>query len=93
MEVKLATDTAISAGGAHLLGFPGPHLIAGIFFDKGTHRTGLHALSTKYTIRIFVGAVTGSNDLGACTAITVVDGLIDLDFVAGLHASAALDTA
>ena len=50
VQVHLASHAAITAGGAHLFGFPWPGTVANIFLNEGTHGAYLHTLTTKNAI-------------------------------------------
>ena len=93
VQMHLAADPAVTAGGADFRGLPGADIVAYVFLDQRPHRAGLDAFTAEYAVRIFQRPVTGSDDLGACAPEPEVNGVVDLNLVAGLNTPPTLDTA
>ena len=93
VQMHLAANPAVTAGGSDFRGLPGADIVAYVFFDQRPHGAGLDAFTAEYAIRIFQRPVTGSDDLGACAPEPEVNGVVDLNLVAGLNTPSTLDTA
>ena len=56
---------------------------------KRAHRAGLDALAAEDAVRILESPVSLGHDLGMLAAVSEADGVVHLDLVARLNASAA----
>jgi hypothetical protein len=93
MEIELASDTAVGTGGSNLSCFVRRTLQEKVlFWNKGAYRTGLDTFPAKNANRILQGVVSLSHNLGFTAPVIEADGVIYLDFIAGLNTAAAKDT-
>jgi hypothetical protein len=91
VHVQLTTHAAIRAGGAHGARFAQARLLTGVGHAERTCRADLQTLAAKNAVRLGQSGVASGHDLGGGATVAVIDGLVDLHFVAGLHAAAAED--
>ncbi|MBA7707932.1 hypothetical protein ES703_116816 [subsurface metagenome] len=63
------------------------------FLYQGTYRTNPDTLSAKHTVRFIVGEVTVCYNLRGSSSVSVRNGVIDLNLVAGLNTPATEDAA
>jgi len=80
-EVHLAANTAVRAGGLHLMGWRYRH-----FRHQGTHRAAHHALAAGFAYRLKQRAAAHRADLLAVSITAYLDGTHHGNFVAGANA-------
>jgi len=91
MEIKLAANAAVVAGGTHMTGFPWPYLIAALPFNESRNRTCLDTLPAENTIRALQVVIAHCYNFSFGPPETVCDGVVYLNCVAGLNATTAKD--
>ena len=63
VQVDLAADPAVGAGGADVAAFPGAALVHGVFVQQGPHGAGLHAFAAEDAVGIDIRIIRLGHDL------------------------------